>query len=317
MIASTDSSKNCHYDIIGDVHGHHLELQKLLLKMSYTMINGVWTHATRKAIFVGDFINRGPNSKGVIKLIREMVSAGTAMAILGNHEMNAILYFSKDKDGQALRVPGSNNLRLMTKLMHEYNGQQETLLDDIKWLRSLPLHLELDGIRVVHAYWNRHHLIKLQSLYKKGRLRKSRLKTLLEEDNDLQIAFWETLKGIELQMPNDLVIKDSDQVKRDNFRVKWWVKPHGQTFRNLSYGNKFELPDYTIPNEIISDYKVYEHTEPIVFIGHYCMGKGPMLASNNIGCVDACITTAGRLAAYRYEGEEVLTAANFIFVSKL
>ncbi|WP_289055386.1 metallophosphoesterase [Carboxylicivirga marina] len=302
------------YDIIGDVHGHLTELQKLLIKLEYSMVNGVWSHAYRTAVFVGDFINRGSNSKGVIHLIKDMVNAGTALAILGNHELNAILYFTQFND-EPIRLPGNNNLRLLERFANEYNGHKEVLKRDIKWLRTLPLHLTINGIRVVHAYWNDENLSKLDSLYEGGKLKKRSLKAAMEPSSEWHKPLFETLKGIELAMPKDLVIKDSQNVKRENFRIKWWRKPKGKTFKKMSYGNKFELPDYTIPLEIISDYTIYPKTDPIVFIGHYCMGHGPMIPSKNICCVDACVTGTGRLAAYRYNGEGELNEENFVFVS--
>jgi len=303
------------YDIIGDVHGQHLLLQKLLLKLGYALLNGVWTHPHRKAVFVGDFINRGPNSKGVLNMVRDMVASGSALAILGNHEINAIYYFTKDDDGNPLRIPGNNNRRILDKFAAEYFNSPKALKRDIKWLRTLPLFLNLNGARVVHAYWNNEHIERIAALHTDGRLKKSTLQQLLTE-GPLKKAFFETIKGIELSMPNDLVIKDSLNNKRDNFRVKWWVKPKGKTFRKLSYGNKFELPDYTIPNELISKYAVYPKSAPIVFIGHYCMGKGPMIPTHNVCCVDACVSNCGRLAAYQYNGEQVLDAQNFVFVTE-
>ncbi len=304
------------YDIIGDVHGYHIELQKLLLKLGYFIENGTWKHKKRKAIFIGDFINRGPNSRGVINIIRDMTTAGHALAILGNHEINAICYFSKDKDGFPIRVPGNNNKRLLDRFAGEYVGNNGALDKDIRWLRTLPLYLNLGQIRIVHAYWNDAHIAQLDKLYKNGKLKKSYLKSTIEPDSELYKAFTQTIKGIEFNMPKDLVLKDSNNIKRDNFRVKWWIKPNSCTFKELSYGNKFSLPNYTIPNELIEDFKVYTEDEPIVFIGHYCIGNGILIPTKNICCVDTCVANAGRLAAYRYNGENKLSMENFTFVSK-
>jgi len=301
------------YDIIGDVHGHHLELQGLLIKLGYTIIGGVWTHAYRKAVFVGDFINRGPSSKGVIHTIRDMVRAGTAYAILGNHEINAIMYFTADIDGGPMRTPGNNNKRLLDRFALEYQGHPQALQKDIKWMRTLPLFLELGSIRVVHAYWNDVHIEQLKGLYKGGKLRKRHLRELANEESLLHTAFAQTTKGIELSMPADLVIKDSQNIKRTNFRVKWWLVPLGKTFKELSFGNKFLLPDYTIPSQLISDYAVYNKKAPIVFIGHYSLMNTSMIATKNVCCVDACIANGGRLAAYRYNGENELYEKNFVF----
>ena len=53
------------YDIIGDIHGHAQELKSLLVKMDYSVTEGVWQHPARKAIFVGDLIDRGPSIREV------------------------------------------------------------------------------------------------------------------------------------------------------------------------------------------------------------------------------------------------------------
>src|SRR5690554_2345607 len=85
-----------HYDIIGDIHGYNTELKRLLTLLGYAVMDGVWQHPERKAVFVGDFVSRGPDSLGVMKIVRGMVENGTGYAILGNHELNVIGYFSLD-----------------------------------------------------------------------------------------------------------------------------------------------------------------------------------------------------------------------------
>jgi len=305
------------YDIIGDVHGHAQELEGLLKLMDYSNETGVWSHSYRRAIFVGDFINRGPNSREVIRLIRDMVKAGSALAILGNHEINAILYFTRNKDGKSLRVPSSSNRKLLDQLSFEYHNQYEWLEKDIKWLRSLPIYLKLNGIRVVHAYWNDVYIRFIDKLYEDGRLRKKTLKEIIKKESPYYLPFNQTIKGIEFNLPKDLILKDDKNIQRTSFRVKWWENPFGQTFKSLSYESKFQLPAYSIPKQIITPYHVYQESDPLVFIGHYCMGNGPMIPAPNICCVDACISSSGRLAAYRYNGESKLNEDNFIFIKKI
>ncbi|NEW83956.1 MAG: hypothetical protein GZ094_16535, partial [Mariniphaga sp.] len=60
------------YDIIGDVHGFASLLKKLLKSMGYAKTNGTWQHPERTAIFIGDFINRGPEIRETIQIIRTM-----------------------------------------------------------------------------------------------------------------------------------------------------------------------------------------------------------------------------------------------------
>ena len=66
------------YDIIGDVHGHALLLKKLLKTMGYTKVGGIWQHPERRAIFIGDFINRGPEIRETIELVRQMTEAASS-----------------------------------------------------------------------------------------------------------------------------------------------------------------------------------------------------------------------------------------------
>jgi hypothetical protein len=79
-----------HYDVIGDVHGHADALRRLLVALGYTESHGIFQHDIRKAIFVGDFVDRGPEQREVLRIARNMCEAGTASAVLGNHELNAI-----------------------------------------------------------------------------------------------------------------------------------------------------------------------------------------------------------------------------------
>ncbi len=82
-----------HYDIIGDIHGHADHLAGLLRLMDYAEIGGVWRHHERMAIFVGDFIDRGPRQLESVRTVRRMVEAGSALAVMGNHEFNAIAWW--------------------------------------------------------------------------------------------------------------------------------------------------------------------------------------------------------------------------------
>lgn len=304
------------YDIIGDVHGHNQELEKLLRRLGYKKELGYWKHSDRIAVFVGDFINRGPDSRKVIANIRSMVVNGSALAILGNHEINAICYFTKRSDGTPIKMPRNSNRKLLDRFAFEYGWDYEQLMNDIKWLRTLPLFLKLGDIRIVHAYWNDNHIDQLGGLYVDGRLRKKHLKEVVKKESPLFIPFSETIKGVEFRLPKDFIIKDSNNIARTNFRIKWWVQAQGQTFKSLSYGNKFSLPDYTIPNELIDDFAIYPNDAPLVFIGHYCVGNGPMVPTKNICCVDACVANGGRLAAYRYSYEKQIDANRFVFVDK-
>ena len=80
------------FDVIGDVHGCRAELEQLLDELGYALdrdaagrpVNAA--HPDRRAVFVGDLVDRGPDSPGVLRLVMGMVAAGTALSVPGNHE---------------------------------------------------------------------------------------------------------------------------------------------------------------------------------------------------------------------------------------
>jgi len=84
------------YDIIGDVHGQADKLEALLRKLGYHESAGAWRHPERQAIFVGDFIDRGPAQVRSVNIARRLVHAGAALAVMGNHELNAIAWHTPD-----------------------------------------------------------------------------------------------------------------------------------------------------------------------------------------------------------------------------
>ncbi|RUO89331.1 polynucleotide kinase-phosphatase [Corallococcus sp. AB018] len=86
------------FDIIGDIHGCREELEALLAKLGYQVrpradgTPGVEVRPPegRKAVFLGDLVDRGPDIPGVLRLVMDMVEAGTALCVPGNHEMKLL-----------------------------------------------------------------------------------------------------------------------------------------------------------------------------------------------------------------------------------
>ncbi len=313
FISPTLTLPEGYYDIIGDVHGYSRELTTLLEKMGYSMLYGSWQHPQRKAVFVGDYVGRGPDTRGVLTIIRNMVENNSGYAILGNHELNAIGYFTLTKSGNPIAQLAISNKKQMENIREQYSDNPPLLDDTIKWLRKLPFFLNLGPIRVVHAYWNSNHLRTIENNISEGKLTKKLIKEIFRDDSEFSIAIKQTTRGVEITMPKNLIIKDEKNIRRTNFRIKWWEYPNGKTFRELSFGNRFIMPNYTVPEQILSPFSVYKNYEPIVFFGHYCIGSGQLIPKPNICCVDNCIAGFGRLAAYRWNGEPLLNESNFVF----
>ncbi len=135
-------------DVIGDVHGERQALEQLVKHLGYNE-NGDHPDG-RKLVFVGDFCDRGPDSPGVLAMVRRFVSAGNAYAVLGNHEINLLRDDAKDGSGWYFdeRIE-SDNRKYAPYQRADDNFPAETL----PFLRQLPLALERSDIRIVHAAW--------------------------------------------------------------------------------------------------------------------------------------------------------------------
>ena len=133
------------FDIIGDVHGCFEELRALLTKLGYTCEGTTVTPPDgRKAIFLGDLVDRGPNTPNVLRLVMGMVSAGTALCIPGNHDVK-LLRKLRGKEVQVTHGLAETLAQLQDE-PPDFSGQVQLFLD------SLVSHYVLDDRRLVVAH---------------------------------------------------------------------------------------------------------------------------------------------------------------------
>jgi hypothetical protein len=300
------------YDIIGDVHGYADQLKNLLKKMDYRLVDGSYSHTTRKAIFVGDLINRGPKIRETLNLIRKMVESGSAYAILGNHEMYAILYYLRDIEGKYYKKRIPKYQLQINQTLDEFAAYRDEFKSHLKWLRTLPVFLDLGEIRVIHACWDDDSVKLLKDTITEPKLTKTLLREIALNGTKFSESFWQSCKGIDFQLPKNLLVFDDEGRPHRSFRMKWWENPEGKTFKDISLESRFELPAYTIPLEIIQARKSYPENAPIIFFGHYSLTEGFGILKDNVCCVDSGVSRTGRLLAYRWNGEKKLDKLNFI-----
>lgn len=304
------------YDIIGDIHGQAVELVDLLYKMSYRRVNGVYQHKSRKIIFLGDFIDRGDYQKKVIKIVRPMIEFGHALAIMGNHEYNAIAYHTMDQNtGEYLRSHSEMHKKQHQAFLKAYKDNDKGLKNTIEWFKTLPLWIELEGIRVIHACWDKKWINKIKS-------------PILSDDLLLKsttIGTWQKaavetlLKGKEVLLPDGISFKDADGNSRVEIRSKWW-DADATTYKETFLGSS-KVRD-ALPNEEIGmDSLVeYDANERLLFFGHYWMdgSQGIEPLADNIACLDFSVARkAGKLVAYRFDGETKIDTTKFVSVERV
>jgi len=305
------------YDIIGDIHGHYNLLKKLLTKMGYAKRNGAFFHPERKVIFVGDFINRGPAIRKTVSSIRATTESGNGFAILGNHELNAIIFHLKDKSGLPLIKKPNKFFISLFKTEKEFSKYTQDYRSHLKWMRSLPLALDLGDIRIVHACWDHEAISNIESNSINGKIRKKTFRKIQQNPNSkLSKDFWLVTKGPNFKVPSDLRIINNKGIWTRSYRLRWWEDPKGKTFEQMSFDSKRRFPEYTIPKEILPVTRPYSPKEPIVFFGHYCRSKGPHIIKHNLCCVDSCVNGTGVLTAYQWNGERKLKSKNLVLVKK-
>ena len=298
---------NERYDIIGDIHGHADELVVLLRALGYAEANGAFQHPKgRKAIFLGDFIDRGPKIRQVLRTVRSMVEAGSALAVLGNHEMNAMRFHTRGGDGKPLRPHTPKNIGQHQATLEQFPDREEWN-GWIDWFAGLPLFLEFEGLRVVHACWNARAIEEVRKL---GRLERSVLERHSRPGTPGYETISQILNGPEAFLPFGFAHKTADGTMRRAFRVKWWLDLTGVNCRHAIFPFSDDVPEL-LPIDLPAT--GYPQDSPPTFFGHYgMMDSSPWPISRNLACLDYGSGKGGFLCAYRWDGEEEIIPSKFV-----
>lgn len=308
-----------HYDIIGDIHGCHETLISLLETLGYQQQRGHYQHASRKVIFVGDFIDRGPMQLETIQTVRAMVDAKQAYAIMGNHEFNAIAYITPDDTyGGYLRAHNSRNERNHRAFLDAMAQQPEQYDEVINWFKTLPLWLDLGDLRIIHACWDQAGIERIRKEHSNDGVLTEEL--LLASNDPKQWEFHvveSLLKGKTIKLLKNNTFTDPSGIIRNNMRIRWW-DANATTYKSAFMGAPSAI-DHIEDTAIDTEHFItYEDSEPPLFIGHYWMQGDPTLLTSNIACVDYSIAKrSGKLCAYRWDGEPTLDASKFVCVPRL
>lgn len=300
-------------DLIGDIHGHADKLEALLLKLGYNKSRGVYSHPERKILFVGDYIDRGPQIKETLEIVRAMVESENAIALMGNHEYNALCFHFHKKDGGHLREHNIVNILQHYETLRQFHNKQKEYENYLDWLKTLPLYYETDSFRAVHACWDKDHIEYLKNNLKNDRLTDDLIYKSTQKGTLLNDAIEETLKGKEIELPEGFSFADKQKTIRNKIRIKWWENPSQMTYNSISVEPISGLPD--LPIEVLkSKNKHYDINEKNVFFGHYWLSGNPTPHKKNVCCLDYSVAKGGKLVAYRFDSEDKLDVSKIVFV---
>lgn len=278
-------------DIIGDIHGMYARLTAMLDALGFRRAAGRWTHGeNRRIAFVGDYVDRGPRAAEVVELVRELCDDRVALALAGNHDTNAIAFATRATDhafaaaeawrqaherlasGPEIGPPATAWLRPHdAKNLAQHRDTIRAFGDGraydacLRHFMTLPIYLELPGLRIVHAAWIPPAIraldewsaargvslgIRAASIDDAIEIQRARatpderhwaeLVDLGERqlaldhapDASPAVALERLVKGVEMRLPGAITLQDGAGHARGEMRVRWFDAAAGRTYHD-------------------------------------------------------------------------------------
>jgi hypothetical protein len=293
------------YTIIPDLHADAMRLDKSIQL----------AEMTHRMAFLGDFIDAGaavaePDDAAVLERVRRACDDGLAMAVMGNHELNAILFHRCDDNGRPLRLRDAKNLKQHRSFCDRFGIGTSAARDWTDWFLTLPLWLDLGGLRLVHACWNTAAIATIAARRPDGRLTEADLPEIAEKRTAFANAVSLLLSGPEVALPPGFTFTDAGGHVRSDVRIAWW-RANAPTWRaaSLSVPNPMELPDCDV--DATKAVEFYGPENPPVLVGHYKMKDDPKIETMQAACLDYPL----RPSVYQWSGEGSLRHDRLIEVT--
>jgi len=307
------------YDLIGDVHGCAHTLEHLLDTLGYRKQGGVWRHAQRQALFLGDIIDRGPRIREALHIVHDMVDAGQARCIMGNHEFNALGWCTAAPPGsgkQHVREHTPRHARLIGDTLAQFEQHPQDWKDFVQWFYDLPLFIDAGRFRLVHACWDTSMIQLLRGQYPDGCIDEHFLQAAAVPGSFACNVFDRLLRGTDMRLPDGLTLTGGDGLTRAFFRAKFW-EDDPQTYGDIVF-QPDALPEEVASTPLSSSQKNnllrYGVDEPLLFVGHYWRSGRPSAIRPNLACLDYSAVLYGKLVAYRLDQEAVIDPHKFVWV---
>ncbi|UVJ42647.1 metallophosphoesterase [Pseudomonas sp. LS1212] len=307
------------YDLIGDVHGCAHTLEHLLDMLGYRRLGGVWRHPQRMALFLGDIIDRGPRIREALHIVHDMVEAGQARCIMGNHEFNALGWSTPappESGKQYVREHTPRHARLIEATLTQFAQHPGDWNDFLGWFYELPLFLDAGRFRLVHACWDASLIGQLRAHHPNGCFDEHFLQAAAIPGSFACTVFDRLLRGTDMRLPDGLTLTGGDGLTRAFFRTKFWEEDP-QTYGDIVF-QPDALPERVASTPLSTSQKNallrYGVDEPMLFVGHYWRSGKPAPIRPNLACLDYSAVLYGKLVAYRLDDETQIDPSKFVWV---
>jgi len=249
-----------------------------------------------------------------------MVDAGSAQITMGNHEFNAICWATKHPEtGEPLREHSDRNKRQHKDFL---TLTEEDRAYYVEWFKTLPLWLDLGGIRVIHACWHEASMQTVRDITGSNRL--STVEHFAEANTPgtaLNHAIEVLLKGPEISLVKYGMVPYYDfesKKPRTDARIRWWdhdaaTLPVLAELRGVKLENEDDYPHYE-PRPVDAEFLDYVYTDRTpLFYGHYWREWESQMDewTTYTACVDFS-GGSGIMVAYRWSGESEIHWENYV-----
>ncbi len=223
-------------------------------------------------------------------------------------------YATPDGKGDFLRKHAPEKMEQHRATMEQIGTPRpEEWKEWLRWFSMLPMFLDLGNLRAVHASWDPVAVAVLASV---KRIDAPILHAMAPRGSRLN-EFKETLlNGVELTLPEGHLFFDKSGHGRKHIRTRWWESLKGKTYRQAVFPGTDDVPETTIPADLMKMDLTYGVNEPPVFFGHYWLPADALKRqlAPNVACLDFSVAKGGDLTAYQWDGESTLDVSKFVGV---
>jgi hypothetical protein len=183
------------------------------------------------------------------------------------------------------------------------------------WFKTLPLWLDLPGLRIVHACWHQESMDVLRPVLGPNQtLTDAAILLGSRKGHPVYEALEVVCKGPEVALPEGISFEDKGGKIRHEVRVRWWQEDLS-TYRKAAIGPPADMaviPDVPMPEK----WKAHPYSGPPVLFGHYWFTGKPEVISPRFACLDYSVANGGPLVTYRWDGEAELSSEKLAWVKE-